>query len=828
MGEGKNMGELLEIVNSKIIIMNNEGEIQFCSKSLLEDLQTTASSFKNKKLDKFSPIGEDQFFNWQQLLEAEYNELLNIFIPINEKEIMYQGVLNKIRYNKEDIYCIVLENRRSIYNMEDLEKMLDQLPFVIWLKDEKRKYRFVNQCFINKIPTLNNQIDRSSILEQEDKDIWSEEFSQIIESGENEVLKKKETVCYEKCIEVDQKNRWYQFNFIPIKDNQEKLQYILGMREEITLYKKMEIQLDKNYYKEYMANKLYTQDLELDNEQIGYLYQMEGVNIRLQEVLDEIEIEGITEGIIVGIYNRDRNTLCCTYKKGMESCEIGLLDEIKLVSDLKNKMMNQEQLWGIKRAQDYYKYIHIEHRYLFNNSDLSYLGCYPIVLENEILGVLICDYSNLKSIDSNREKQIFKISKQLALIIQNEILTKAVRRELEKREELEEELQSFAETASDLMIIATEDGYIKKVSGAWEPVLGWTSTELVGKHFSEFIYREDLKHFEEINSCINNTSIVRGIVYRGQCKNKGYKWIEWSMRYISSRQHYICTGRDISKEKEQERARKVYEEALQIEKIKSEFFANMSHEFRTPLNIILATVQLLEEEIREGHVSIETDFNLSKCLSTVKKNTYRILRLANNIMELTSIDTGHYKLNLENLNIINIIEETTLSVAEYIESRGITLIFDTEIEEVITACDAEKLERIMLNILSNSVKYTSKGGVIAVNLLLESKNLIIKVRDTGVGIPKEKLNTIFNPFIQVDPLLTRKCEGSGVGLALVKSLVEMHQGTIEAKSELGRGTEMLIKIPVRNTQEDNNTYPVEFEPRVEQTKMEFSDIYNLY
>lgn len=716
-------------------------------------------------------------------------------------------------------------NSKNLYNVRDLETILDQLPFIIWLKDDERKYRFVNQCFINKTSIRTNWLDRNMILQQEDNTIWGNEIASIIENGENEVLKTKETVCYEKCIKVDGKDKWYQFNFIPIKEEGEKLQYILGMREEITLHKKMEIQLDKNYYKTYISNKLYAHDLQIDSREAEYIHQMQSMSVRLQEVLEEIEIAGMTEGIMVGIYNKDRNTLCCTYKKGMTSYEIALLDEVKLINNVKEKMINLDNLWEVRRVQNYYDYIHITHKHVFHNDDLKYLGCYPLVLDDEVLGVLICDYSRLRSIDSNKEKQIFKIAKQLALIIQNEILTRAVKRELEKREALEEELQNFAETASDLMVIVKEDGFISKVSGAWEAILGWTNKELEGKHFEEFIYGEDKKHEEKVDDYINNTAIVRGIIYRNKCKEKGYKWIEWSTRYISSRKHYICTGRDISKEKEQEKARKAYEEALEVEKIKGEFFANMSHEFRTPLNIILATVQLLEKEIRQEHLEKKVD--LEKYLSAVKQNTYRILRLANNIIELTSIDTGYCRVNLENLNIISIIEETTLSVAEYIESRGITLIFDTEVEEVITICDAEKLERIILNILSNSVKYTPKGGVIAVNVSLENKNIIIKVKDTGVGIPKEKLNTIFNPFVHVDPILTRKCEGIGVGLALVKSLVELHGGIIEARSELGKGTEMIIKLPVRYTKKKEIIYPVEFAPRIEQTKMEFSDIYNL-
>lgn len=817
------MKEFLDKIRDRILIVNAEGKIEFCNKCLLEDLQYTLSAYQEKKLDKFLIPGEVKFISWEELLRLGHTKFLVILRNINDEEISYEGILNIGKWNEKQIYYIILRENEPIYNVKELERLLDKLPFVVWLKDQEKKYRFVNECFINKASALTQHLERSSILGKNDEDIWNQEFTRIIQEGEDELLIKKEAICYEKVIEIDNKQRWYQFNFIPITSSSGQVQYILGMREEITLYKKMERQLDKNYYKEYMRNKLYTQDIELGSEHIKYLYQMKGINGSIQEVLEEIE----ADGIIIGIYNKAKNSLYCTYKEGMESCELDLMDEIKLTNSFRDEMISGDNLWGIKLAHDYYKYIDIEQREAFKVKDLSYLGCYPIVLEDELLGILICSYSNLDNTNPSRETQIFKISRQLALIIQNEVLTKVVKRELEKREELEEELQNFAETASDLMAIIAMDGRIEKVNGAWESVLGWTPSELIGRPSNEFVYREDQQRFFEKKFCINNKRAVRGIICRGYCKNKSYKWIEWSIKYTSNKQYYVCTDRDISKQKEQEEARKVYEEALQIEKIKSEFFANMSHEFRTPLNIILATVQLLEKGIKQGHINVQPNFDLVKYLSTVKQNTYRILRLSNNIMELTSIDTGHYKMKLENLNIVNVIEETTLSVADYIESRGITLLFDTDVEEVITACDAEKLERIILNILSNSVKYTYRGGIISVNLSLQDEGLIVVVKDTGVGIPKEKLTTIFNPFIQVDSLLTRKCEGSGIGLALVKSLVKMHEGTIDAKSELGKGTEMVIKFPIR-VLEDSEVEPLEFEPRIEQTKMEFSDIYNLY
>ncbi|MEQ8199093.1 MAG: ATP-binding protein [Clostridiaceae bacterium] len=140
-----------------------------------------------------------------------------------------------------------------------------------------------------------------------------------------------------------------------------------------------------------------------------------------------------------------------------------------------------------------------------------------------------------------------------------------------------------------------------------------------------------------------------------------------------------------------------------------------------------------------------------------------------------------------NCNIVNIVEEITLSVAEYIKSNHLNLIFDTDIEEKIVACDLDKIERIMLNILSNAIKFSDLGGNIFVNIYDGKKFITITIEDTGIGINEDKLNIIFDRFRQIDKSFTRN-EGSGIGLSLVKSLVEMQGGTILVESKYGAGT----------------------------------------
>ncbi len=266
---------------------------------------------------------------------------------------------------------------------------------------------------------------------------------------------------------------------------------------------------------------------------------------------------------------------------------------------------------------------------------------------------------------------------------------------------------------------------------------------------------------------------------------------------------------------------------IEYDKLKTDFFSNISHEFKTPLNIILGGIQL----IINSHDTINCEnFNmLYKYATMIKQNCYRLLRLINNLIDITRIDSKYLDLDIKNYNIVSVVEDITLSVAEYLSSKEIDLIFDTNIEEKIIACDADKIERIMLNLLSNATKFTEPKGSILVSIYGGQDKVRISVKDTGAGIAKEKQRIIFDRFRQADSLMTRKNEGSGIGLALVKSLVDAHGGTIRVESEIGKGSEFIIELPTKSIDLDDivqDQVATTSEPNVERIHIEFSDIYS--
>lgn len=271
---------------------------------------------------------------------------------------------------------------------------------------------------------------------------------------------------------------------------------------------------------------------------------------------------------------------------------------------------------------------------------------------------------------------------------------------------------------------------------------------------------------------------------------------------------------------------RLLDEAVQYDRLKTEFIANISHELRTPINIIFSTIQLFAFYIDNGKV-LENIKNINTYSSTIKQNCFRLLRLVNNIIDITKIDSGFMELNLKNKNIVEVVEEITLSTVEYARSMDRTVIFDTNVEEKITAIDEEKVERVLLNLISNAIKFTKEGDTIDVVVRVEEEVVIISVKDSGIGIEEDKLSQVFQRFKQVDSSLSRNSEGSGIGLSIVKSLVEMHCGSIEVKSKINQGSEFIIKLPVGFTSNDDKNQNSNFasKSKVEKIHIEFSDIY---
>lgn len=484
------------------------------------------------------------------------------------------------------------------------------------------------------------------------------------------------------------------------------------------------------------------------------------------------------------------------------------------------------------------------------------------------------DYFGESNLKSNNIDKIDEIKKQL---IHREIeiqhLNEKLRQETEKRHQAEKtlkEIKFFNEDKSKngILVVArditttkesqlklkqSEERYKKLIDAMPEAIYvldeegkcifsNKAGARLVGLDNPKQLRGVDYRTFlaedynkisqEKLNKLISNkinkillleekVVTINGEIIDVECNPIKYKF--------ENKDAILVIVRDVTEKRKNEELKmriaektKQLNEIVEYDKAKMEFFSNISHELKTPVNVIFSAIQIVEMILNEH--KCKNKCTVEKYIYTMKQNCYRLTRLINNILDISKIDSGYCKLSMQNVDIINIVESITLSVVEYAKSKEISIIFDTDTEEKIMAVDVDKIERIILNLLSNAIKFTDQKGNILVSIKNENNHIVISVKDDGIGIPEEKQKSIFDRFIQVDKSLSRNNEGSGIGLSLVKSLVEMHGGNIEVESNLEKGSEFIVKIPVGNI--DKEELEVKYnDVNIERISLEFSDIY---
>lgn len=237
---------------------------------------------------------------------------------------------------------------------------------------------------------------------------------------------------------------------------------------------------------------------------------------------------------------------------------------------------------------------------------------------------------------------------------------------------------------------------------------------------------------------------------------------------------------------------------LEMDRIRSRFFSNLSHEFRTPLTL---TIGPLENALSGVYGPVSN--RLAKQLEVMLRNSRRLLRLINQLLDLSKLESGNLRLRLSEGNISTLVEGVVLSFTPFAENEGIKINLENESKDPALFFDRESIEKVLFNLLSNAVKFTPEKGEITV--VVEDRQAIIRgadfevirirIKDNGVGIPADQIKHIFDRFHQVDGTVSRVQEGTGIGLSLVKELVDLHGGSISVTSSVGDGTEFSITLP---------------------------------
>lgn len=545
-------------------------------------------------------------------------------------------------------------------------------------------------------------------------------------------------------------------------------------------------------------------------------------------------IDFIETRILNFISQRDLSYIIFSYdkkwKKLISCLSALLLDFLNLDQNSKEIAAHKKQIY----KKVVYKFIEANKHYKMNcdiGMLLEFIKCckrcfielvYESFLEKDLEKNTIIKieefFDNLEVSFCSNWSKLFKNELIKDFKSKNDVIIETLRKS-------EERYHLLVEQASDgIFIIDTLGNYIE-VNSIGHMMLKYTHEEIINMNILNLIVPEE---FEKVKSELNELNSGKPIISEWNfiCKSGELLTVELSAKKLPDTR-ILGIVRDITQRKIAEKNMKLLQETINYDRLKTDFFSNISHELRTPVNVIMSALQMCEIFKKENSLDNNKD-KLNKYFTIMKQNCYRLIKLVNNLIDITRIDSGYLSLDLNNYNIVNVVEDIVLSVADYIENKGINLVFDTEVEEKTIACDPDKIERIILNLLSNSIKFTKPGGSIFINMREEEDSIIISVKDTGIGIPIEKQKLIFERFVQVDKSLSRNNEGSGIGLSLVKSLVEMHGGSITLSSIPDMGSQFIIKIPAATLPQSMNLYNNKYinQSNTERINIEFSDIYS--
>jgi PAS domain S-box-containing protein len=358
------------------------------------------------------------------------------------------------------------------------------------------------------------------------------------------------------------------------------------------------------------------------------------------------------------------------------------------------------------------------------------------------------------------------------------------------KEYIEEEkfYKDVVEDGSDVIFVVDFDLNILYHNPSVQQTIGYSS--LVGQSFIEYIHPKVKKAVIEAFEISKSHPYNSNIEFKFLCGDDTYKYLEFNsinLKFKDGIDGLILDCRDVSERKKDQ------EELINAQKTKEQFLANMSHEIRTPINGIAGMVNLL---IASSLTSEQENY-----LNAIKHSADNLKVIINDILDFSVIESGQLKFEKIGFDIIYQIKSVIDSLMLQAQEKGLTIELNAspELNDMVLIGDPVRLNQILINLINNSIKFTNEGkitvDVTCARGMDKEVNVTFKVIDSGIGIPKEKVKTIFDTFKQADESITRKYGGTGLGLTISKQLVELQDGKISVESTLGKGTTFAVMIP---------------------------------
>src|SRR5687768_550834 len=349
--------------------------------------------------------------------------------------------------------------------------------------------------------------------------------------------------------------------------------------------------------------------------------------------------------------------------------------------------------------------------------------------------------------------------------------------------------EAVVEDGSDLIFVVDFGGNIHYYNASVRNTLGYRAKTLLGKDFFDFIPAPSVAALKHKFRQSQKRSYTEKVEFQFLCADQSYRFLEFNainLKHKEGLEGFILDCRDITQRKEDA------EELVRLQKAKEQFLANISHEIRTPINGIAGMADLLSQN--------STSEERETYLNAIKHSAENLKLIINDILDLAAIESG--KLRFENIafNLTDLVPSLIGTFAYQAKDKKLKLDYSIESKlNRILLGDPVRLNQVLINLISNAVKFTHSGSImIQCSVEREQRTTCwvrIEVTDTGIGIATEKLNTIFESFSQGDASVTRRYGGSGLGLTIVKQLVELQKGKITVRSEENSGSTFIVLIP---------------------------------
>ncbi|NWG47308.1 MAG: PAS domain S-box protein [Alphaproteobacteria bacterium] len=357
----------------------------------------------------------------------------------------------------------------------------------------------------------------------------------------------------------------------------------------------------------------------------------------------------------------------------------------------------------------------------------------------------------------------------------------------------------LTEQASDIIARADPDGTVTFVSPASRRILGYEPEELLGHAYRTHLHPDDTGEVVRMTAGCTRGEPDTSVTFRMRHRDGRWIWLEVTSRAVfgegdETPTGYIYAARDVSERKTFELdLMAARERAETASRTKSRFLANMSHELRTPLNAILGFSELISSETFGPTGSPK----YTEYANLIFESGTLLLELINDLLDMSKIEAGKYELYREPIDLHELVQGCVRIVGQRAVDAGLALTVTCPTPGPVLDCDKRAMKQILLNLLSNAIKFTPRGGRIGVGLEESADAITLTVTDSGIGIPAEDLPRLGQPFEQVVDDHTLAQSGSGLGLALVKALARMHEGTMEIRSTVGEGTTVSVRLPSR-------------------------------